>query len=189
MDVASVNRMQKGTEDIMHYRRICDEFRTFGMLESKEGKIGFRCRVLVDFLTCENGFAECVSSKYADSRDDAVTRFGKILVKLDLIHHYRDSVEFEDDDGFFRFMDDEPALYFEKRQTVLSFRSPCREVRPGTVLWTCEDILLGSDLEVRSNMLFCQMTAHDDNIGLELRNCFDPSIKRFGFTIRVPRIL
>ena len=118
-------------------------------MESKDGRMGFKGKVLVDFLTCQNGFSATIGQKHAVSRADAVS-FGNGLVKLDLIHHYRDASEFGDDDGFFRFLDDEPASYFEKRQTVLSFRSPCRTVRPGKVLWACEDILLGSDLEVRN---------------------------------------
>ena len=136
--------------DLSYYRQICDEFRVTGMLVSKDGRKGFKAKDLVDFLTCQNGFSSSASGarKYADSRADAVANIGKNLVKLDFIHHYRDALDFGDDEGFFRFLDDEPAQYFQNRQTVLSLRSPFREVRAGKVLWTCEDILLGSDLEV-----------------------------------------
>jgi hypothetical protein len=152
--------MQANAVDINFCRRICDEFRVTGSQESKDGRMGFRAKVLVDFLTCENGFSASIGHKYADSRFDAVSRIGKILVKSDLIHHYRDALEFDDDDGFFRFLDDEPALYFEKRQTVLSLVSPIRPVRPGQVLWMCEDILLGSDLEVRHKARACHAVTH-----------------------------
>jgi hypothetical protein len=144
--------MQGNAVDLSFYRRICDEFRLTGLLESKDGRKGFRAKDLIDFLTCENGFSASSSTgqKYAESRADAVANIGKNLVKFDFIHHYRDAQDFEDDEGFFRFLDDEPEQYFQNRQTVLSLRSPIREVHPGKVLWTCEDILLGSDLEVRS---------------------------------------
>ncbi len=157
---ASVSRMQAEAVDISFCRRICDEFRVTGSLESKDGRMGFRARVMVDFLTCENGFSASIGQKFADSRFDAVSRIGKMLVKSDLIHHYRDALEFGDDDGFFRFLDDEPALYFENRQTVLSLRSPFRPVRAGQVLWMCEDILLGSDLEVRNKARACHALPH-----------------------------
>ena len=145
--------MQQNAIDLDYYRRMCDAFRITGSLESKEGRKGFRSKVLVDFLTCENGFSASIGQKYADSRADATTHIGKNLVKYDFIHHYRDALEFGDDEGFFRFLEDEPAQYFQERQTVLSLMSPIREVRPGKVLWTCEDILLGSDLEVCSKTL------------------------------------
>ncbi len=140
--------MQQNSVDLDYYRQICVAFRVTGSLESKEGRKGFRSKVLVDFLSCENGFSASIGQKYADSRADAVTRIGKNLVKYDFIHHYRDALEFADDEGFFRFLEDEPEQYFQERQTVLSLISPIREVRSGKVLWTCEDILLGSDLEV-----------------------------------------
>ena len=185
--------MQVNATELDYYRRIIDEFRVAGTLESKEGRTGFRAKVLVDFLTCENGFSASTGKKYADSRFDAVSRIGRNLVKLDFIHHYRDAVEFGDDDGFFRFLDDEPSLYFEKRQTVLSLRSPLREVRAGKVLWTCEDILLGSDLEVHNN--FCisnetnEIMSHVNFTGVELCHCAASSTQRRCDTVRFSGIL
>ena len=139
--------MQGIAVDSVILRQICDEFRVTGSLVSKDGKKGFPARVLIDFLTCEKGFSADIGKKYADSREHAKA-IGKMLVKNDLIHHYREADEFGDDDGFFRFLDDEPAQYFQSRTTVLSLLSPIRTVRPGLLLWSCEDILLGNDLEV-----------------------------------------
>ena len=139
--------MQGIPVDCAILRQICDEFRVTGSLVSKDGKKGFPARVMIDFLTCEKGFSAELGKKYADSRDHAKS-IGKMLVKNDLIHHHRDADDFRDDDAFFRFLDDEPAPYFQSRTTVLSLLSPIRTVRPGRLLWSCEDILLGNDLEV-----------------------------------------
>jgi hypothetical protein len=140
--------MQGSAKDLSYFRRICDEFRATGSLESRDGRDGFRSKIFIDFLTCENGFSSSVGTKYAASRADAVKNICKSLMRFDFIHHYRDALDFEDDDGFFRFLDDEPERYFRERQTALSFKSPLRPARAGEVLWSCDDILLGGELEV-----------------------------------------